>query len=393
MKIALLSQDFPSKENPSFVFVQQLVFALVDQGVDISVIAPQSLTHIIFRGTKLQPCYNKEKTSNGNPFNVYRPYSITFGNMSSFLINLTNWILNIQLISILNKIKPDVLYGHFWHIAYKLKGYALKYNLPLFVACGEGDNALENLVKTISVKNKNELIQAVKGVISVSSENKQKCISFGLVKEEDIIVLPNCVDDTLFYPADGSTMRKKLGVSENNFLILFVGGFTRRKGADRLSEALEKINDSNIKVAFIGKTLANDSFKPSCKGIVYQGLLDHDLLPAYFNAADVFVLPTQKEGCCNAIVEALACGTPVISANRAFNADILNEYNSIMVDPDNVEEIIEAITVLKNNRKLFDEKKKYTESQAHNYSIRERARKIYEFINKQLNINETENFI
>ena len=94
----------------------------------------------------------------------------------------------------------------------------------------------------------------------------------------------------------------------------------------------------------------------------------------------MFVLPTQKEGCSNAIVESLACGTPVISANRPFNADILNEHNSILIDPDSVDEIAKAISILKENRELLKVKKEYTESQAHNYSIKGRAKKIYDFI-------------
>lgn len=384
MKIALFSDNFPSKGNPTYIFVQQLVFALVDQGVEVSVIAPQSLTHIMFRGGKLLPKCSYEKTANGNPFKVYRPYDITFGNKLSYLTNFTNVVFNSQLISILNSIKPDVLYGHFWHTAYKMKDYALKHNLPLFVACGEGDNALEQLVETISVKNKKELVEAVKGVISVSSENKRKCIVYGLAKEKDIVVLPNCVDDTLFYPADGTELRKKLGVGDRDFFILFIGGFITRKGPDRLSQAIDRISDSSIKVAFIGKPMAGDSVIPSCNGIVFLGPLEHDLLPEYFNAADVFVLPTQKEGCSNAIVESLACGTPVISANRPFNADILNENNSIMVDPDSVDEIIEAISKLRYNVDLLNKKKEYAEKHSHNYSIKGRAKKICDFIDKKV---------
>ena len=282
MKIALLSPDFPSKGNPSYIFVQQLVLALVDQGVDVSVIAPQSLTRIIFRGGKIQSKVKKEKTSNGNSFNVYRPYDLTFGNKLSFLTKLTKFIFNIQLVTMLNRIRPDVLYGHFWHTAFRLKDYALKHNLPLFVACGEGDNALEHLIETISKKNKTELVQAVKGVISVSSENKRKCILFGLAREEDIVVLPNCVDDSLFYPTKNSVLRKELGVSEQDFFILFIGGFITRKGPDRLSQAINRINDPNIKVAFIGKPMVGDTVMPSCKGIVYQGSLDHDFLPSFY---------------------------------------------------------------------------------------------------------------
>jgi len=385
MKLALLSPNYPSKGDPTYIFVQQLVFALVDQGIEVTVIAPQSLTHIMFRGGKVLHRVNNEKTAKGNPFRVYRPYDFSFGNRLECFTRLTNWVFNRQLNAILNVLKPDVLYGHFWDTSYRLKEYALKRNLPLFVACGEGDNALEHLVEKLSPKNKDELVKAVKGVISVSSENKRKCIAFGLAKEEDIVVLPNCVDESLFHPADGRGLRRSLGVADDDFMILFVGGFISRKGPDRLSEAIDRLADSKIKSVFVGRPMGGDSVLPSCKGIIYQGPIEHNTLPAYFNAADVFVLPTQKEGCSNAIVEALACGTPVISANRPFNADILNDQNAILVDPDNVDEIANAVATLRNNKDLLAAKKQYAKSRARNYSIVGRATKIVEFIRMKSN--------
>jgi len=385
MRLALLSPSFPSIGNPSFVFVQQLVFALVDQGVEVTVVAPQSLTHIMLRGSKLLNRVADEKTAKGNLFKVYRPYDFSFGNRLEWFTQFTNWVFNSQLNTILDNFKPDALYGHFWDTAYRLKKYALKHCLPLFVACGEGDNALEHLMETISPKNKDELVKAVKGVISVSSENKRKCIAYDLAKEEDIVVLPNCVDEFLFHPADGRELRRSLGVADDDFLILFVGGFISRKGSDRLSLAIDKLNDPHIRSIFVGRPFKGDEAIPTCKGIVYRGPLEHNLLPAYFNAADVFVLPTQNEGCSNAIVEALACGTPVISANRSFNADILNDQNAILVDPDDVDEIADAIVALRNDKDLLATKKQYANSQAHKFSIKERAAKISEFIRLKMN--------
>ena len=383
-KICFLAEGFPSKGRPSFVFVQQLVFALVDLGYDISVIAPQSLTHALVRREKVLPKKTIEKTQNGNPFQVYRPYNISFGNhfssLSKYLENSRIKVLN----NLLDEIKPDVLYGHFWHVANRMTDYALSHGLPLFVACGEGDNALENLVAELSHEKKKNLVKAVNGVISVSTENKRKCIEFGLAKESRIVVLPNCVDDSLVHPTDGSQIREKLKLSKEDFLIAFVGGFIERKGPNRVLSAIRKIEDDHIKVMFIGKYIGGEVFDLNGKEVVFKGSLDHENLPLYLGASDAFVLPTLKEGCCNAIVEALACGVPVISSNRPFNDDILNEGNSIQVDPEDVDAISKAIYTLKSDRELYKCKKEYAVEHSNEYSITERARKISEFIERNI---------
>ena len=257
---------------------------------------------------------------------------------------------------------------------------AFKYKLPLFVACGEGDNALEHLVETLTDEDKKQFASMVTGVISVSTENKRKCVQYGLAKNENIVVLPNCVDETVFYPQKGTQFKKKLGLKDNDFLILIVGGFIIRKGADRLSAAIDSLNDPGIKSVFIGKAVAGDTAMPHCSGILFQGAVAHEELPRYLNAADVFVLPTLKEGCSNAIVEALACGIPVISSDRPFNDDILNDGNSLRINPENVEALAEAIYTLRTNKRLYAEKKQYALAHSGQYAISNRARKIYGFI-------------
>lgn len=78
----------------------------------------------------------------------------------------------------------------------------------MFVACGEGDNALEDMVKTMPQKDLLRLASACSGVISVSSENKRKCIEFKLAKENDIGVFPNCVNTEIFHKIDTGKLKK-----------------------------------------------------------------------------------------------------------------------------------------------------------------------------------------
>lgn len=380
MKIVILSDNFPSHGRPKFVFVQQLVHALVDLGHEVNVIASQSISHAFIHKEKLLPKKYISYTNKGNSFIVYRPYSISFGNGNKNLYKFAHAFNHKELYKVLNKLSPDVLYGHFWHSAYKMIDYSELKKIPLFVACGEGDNALESLVDSLTESGKKRLTTLVNGVISVSTENKNKCINLGLAKKEDIIVLPNCVDSSLYHPKETSNIKDKIVLNNNDFIIIFVGAFIERKGPDRLIDAVKKLNDKDIKVILIGSHIGGKLIELSDDSIIYKGCVEHDLLPSYLNAADLFVLPTLKEGCSNAIVEALACGIPVISSDGAFNDDILNENNSIRVDPNDVDAIAAAIYKFKNDKDFYNEKKNYVMEHCRDYSIIERAKNILKFI-------------
>lgn len=380
MRLCVLTSGYPSKGRFVFVFVEQLVNALVDLGVEVSVVAPQSLTQCLFRKIPVLPQKQVHYTSQSRQYDVYRPYSISFGNGKKLLYKLVSRFNSRRLTSCVDLVKPDVLYAHFFVNACKLVDYALQNQKPLFVACGEGDNALEELVATISADEKSKLTRAIKGVISVSSENKRKCVEYGLVPEDRIVVLPNAVDTNVFHPMSKNyELRTELHVTQEDFLLLFVGSFIPRKGSGILAKAINQIHDEHIKIIFAGKTMAGDEDDPVCDGIVYKGPIPHDQLPQYYAAADAFVLPTQKEGCCNAIVEALAMGIPVISSNGAFNDDILDETNSIQIDPLNVNEIAAAILKMKNDQVFYNQLRNNLLTKT-TLSITKRAESVLGFI-------------
>ena len=106
----------------------------------------------------------------------------------------------------------------------------------------------------------------------------------------------------------------------------------------------------------------------------------HNELCTYLNCADVFVLPTNAEGCCNAIIEAIACGLPIISSNKSFNNEILNDNYSIRINEESVEEIYQAIKLIKEDE-VF--RKKMAESAlvaSNKFEISNRAKAIAQFV-------------
>lgn len=89
----------------------------------------------------------------------------------------------------------------------------------------------------------------------------------------------------------------------------------------------------------------------------------------------MFCLPTLNEGCSNAIVEAIACGLPIISSNLPFNDDILDSSNALLVNPESVDDIASAIKQLMDNSDLRQKLAEGSKEKAKSLRIEFRAKK------------------
>ena len=92
------------------------------------------------------------------------------------------------------------------------------------------------------------------------------------------------------------------------------------------------------------------------------------------------MLPTRGEGCCNAIVEALSCGLPVISSDLPFNDDILNEQNSLRIDVEDVQQLRSSILHLYNNPQIRQALAEGAKGSAEKLKISVRAERIVKYM-------------
>ncbi len=372
MKILIISPDYPDDNRSVFPFVKQLVDEMANQGNFVQVIAPYSLTH--------NKRFAKQITNyvvGNNKVTVYRPYYISVSNLrigGNSLTNIAKTLAYKKGFRMLNE-KPDVVYGHFWDSAFMGYEYAKANNLPLYVATGESEIEFRK-----DNKRKCAFCDYLSGVVCVSTKNKEESIKLTLATEEKCRVIPNAIDSNLFKLLDKETCRRVLGLPLDAFIAVFVGWFNERKGVERVSKAIAMTKDDEKTVfsLFIG----DGASEPKCDNILFKGKLPHKSIPLYLNASDVFVLPTLQEGCCNAVIEAMACGLPIISSNLPFNWDVLNTTNSIMVDPNNIAEIAKAIRNLRDDKNRRDALKHGSLRAAEKLSINQRAARIIDFIKR-----------
>lgn len=384
MKILFSASTYPHEGNQFTAFIKVLCEEMTRQGHEVTVITPQSVSRIFLRGEKLLPKemeYDVNTPNGHRKIKVLRPWTISFGygRIGRQTLTWDRWFFERCLKGKMDKF--DVVYAHFWRSGFKVARIAKKSGKKLIVATGED---VININKYLSIGEIKELRDTTSGVVCVSTKNKEESIRLGLTNEEKCIVLPNSVDSQLFYPRGKSACRRKLRLSEDMFIVVFCGRFNSRKGTDRLSEAIKKLNDLGIGVVFIGRDVENQHLTIDCPGILFKGELLHEQIPEYLSASDVFVLPTLAEGCSNSIVEALSCGLPVVSSDLPFNYDILNEENSILINPMDVDAIASAIKRIKDNSDLRERLQRGASQIGKQLGIEQRATSILNFISSTI---------
>jgi len=143
-----------------------------------------------------------------------------------------------------------------------------------------------------------------------------------LLKDFNITSIPNPIDTDVFSPQDELTMREEWGINPFARVVLFGAANIndRRKGINYLVEALNRFNthcpDANlVEVVIFGKNKHFDVKQIPFKVIELDLITSPEELAQVYNLADVFVLPSVEDNLPNTVMEALACGTPVVAFN------------------------------------------------------------------------------
>jgi glycosyltransferase involved in cell wall biosynthesis len=193
------------------------------------------------------------------------------------------------------------------------------------------------------------------GIVCVSDALRELVLRHG-VPPEKVTVIPNAVDRETFFPGDRAEARRALDLGEGGRLVVAVGMLVHGKGQHLLVQALARLRASHpdLRLALVGGPAHESRYPQALRKLVGQfGLTNAVLLPgsqspgqvtAWLRAADVFALPTFDEGCCNAILEAMACGLPVVTTPVGDNAALVQApHRGLLVAVDDVPALATAL--------------------------------------------------
>ncbi|GAI87397.1 unnamed protein product [marine sediment metagenome] len=189
-------------------------------------------------------------------------------------------------------------------------------------------------------------------------------------------VIPCGFSEKEFYPMDKKECRFKLSLKVNKRILLFIGNLVAIKGVDILIEAFKIVRgkNDNVELIIIGEGPDKTALeRQACDRMVdkmlhFLGRKDHNEIPFYINSADVVVLPSRDEGRPVIVLEALACGRPLVASKvGGIPETIFNDKLGILVEKENpaalADGIIKALTCSWDTKYLSNYAKKYTQDQ------------------------------
>lgn len=365
---------FPSEKAAS-LFAGKSAESFAREGVLTTLIVPRRISRI---RTDPYEYYNLEK----NFKIVYLPtvdlFKVPFLKTIAFETSFLIFSIFAFLFLIFKAGKGDLIYSN--------------ESLPIYISSFYFPNTLYELhdfPKSKSFFYRN-LFKKVGKILSHNNWKTEKLESiFGVLKSK-VILERNAVDIEEFDISVGKEKsREKLGLPIQKKIVVYTGHLYSWKGVDTLAKAANFLPE--VLFIFVGGTTSDiKRFKEVYGGmnnVLIAGHKEHSEIPYWQKAGDVLVLPnTAKEDISKLytspmkLFEYMASGRPIVASRIISITEILNEKNSILVEPDNPEALASAISDIIANPKKGEALSEQAMTDVKEFTWDKRAKRILAFI-------------
>ncbi len=244
---------------------------------------------------------------------------------------------------------PDLLLGYWVYP----DGYAaLRVARRLRVPCVIGALGSDIHVRSgLSAMLTRHTIHQVDALLTVSEAMRRTAIETFGAQADRVHTIVNGFNTSIFAPGDQAQARRELGVPSLDRLVVYVGRFVEAKGLRELIEATQRLaaRDPQFKLVLIGDGVMKDQLHQliQVSGLAQRvqvpGGLPPEEVARWIRASDVLTLPSWSEGYPNVVVEALACGRPVVATDVGGTREIVNADNGILTAPKDVDGLVDAL--------------------------------------------------
>jgi glycosyltransferase involved in cell wall biosynthesis len=252
---------------------------------------------------------------------------------------LNGWMAARVLLPHVRNFAPDIIFSFF---LYPESYAALKIGkvLAVPVVARSMGSDINRIGDPISALHTRTVLRKADFLITVSNDLRRKAMAMGALPERTRTIVNGC-DLSVFYVMDRLAARQKLRIDPATEAVVYIGRMDVRKGLRELVDAAAALHlrRPNLRVYMVGegpdKTLIQSAIEANnAAGFVHTPPgCAFDEVAVWMTAADVVTLPSYMEGCPNVILEALACGRPVVATNVGGIPEIMSGECGQLVPP------------------------------------------------------------
>ncbi len=326
LRVLSYSNLFPNQVRPNFgIFIKNRLAAYVAaSGSKIDVISPVPYfprTNWPKKWAKYGQLPTQEHIDG---FDVFHPRYVVIPKMGMGLHGLSMYWGTAALVKRLHQKRPYHLIDAHWIYPDGWSAVHLGKKLGIPVVLSARGNDINEYLDFPKIRPKIKwCLEQCSHIVSVCQGLKDLMVDLG-IPDSKISVIGNGIDSTKFYPIAKVDARKKQGVPIQQTVILSVGILEPRKGHHLLIEALHilRARGEDVPALYIvgsgpfRKQLENLAKKFEVwESVHFVGEVPHRDLYEWYSLANLFCLASDREGWPNVLLEAMACGTPVVATN------------------------------------------------------------------------------
>ncbi|OIN93770.1 hypothetical protein CO015_02795 [candidate division WWE3 bacterium CG_4_8_14_3_um_filter_42_11] len=253
--------------------------------------------------------------------------------------------LLIKTVLFIRKINPTIVHTHLFGGDTWGRIAAILAKVPVIITTEHSTNLKETRLQRVIKK---ILSQKTKRITAISQSVKEFSVKMDSIFQDRLRVIPNGVDTQFYSPS-----KRKLFPR----YIISIGRLVEEKGFDVLIGAFEKAQTrhSEIKLYIVGEGPSDQNLKQLVKdrnlsqSVSFLGYRDE--VKKLLGGAEIYVQTSKVEGLGISILEAMATGLPVIATQVGGIPEVIrNQYNGILIEPNNTEDLSQAINMLLENR-------------------------------------------